>query len=123
MQPMLPSDHEWLKLGEKTEHIVLKASMLSSSAPAATLEDIRTLIRSMNSYYSNRIEGQGIHPANIEKALRNDFSASPEIAALQRTRHCSLVFRWNRCLCSCLICILRRAQRFKVDECELATHI
>ena len=84
MQPMLPSEHEWLKLGEKTEHIVLKASLLSSGAPAATLEDIRTLVRSMNSYYSNRIEGQGTHPANIEKALRNDFSASPEIAALQR---------------------------------------
>jgi Fic family protein len=38
----------------------------------------------MNSYYSNRIEGQGTHPLNIEKALHNDFSASPDIAKLQR---------------------------------------
>jgi Fic family protein len=38
----------------------------------------------MNSYYSNRIEGQGTHPLNIERALHNDFSSKPDVARLQR---------------------------------------
>lgn len=38
----------------------------------------------MNSYYSNRIEGQGTHPRNIENALHHDFSQKPDVAKLQR---------------------------------------
>ncbi len=38
----------------------------------------------MNSYYSNRIEGQSTHPLNIERALKRDFSDQPETAKLQR---------------------------------------
>jgi Fic family protein len=38
----------------------------------------------MNSYYSNSIEGQGAHPANIERALRHDFSDKPDVAKRQR---------------------------------------
>jgi Fic family protein len=38
----------------------------------------------MNSYYSNRIEGQSAHPANIERALVKDFSDQPNTAKLQR---------------------------------------
>jgi Fic family protein len=38
----------------------------------------------MNSYYSNRIEGQSTHPYNIESALKNDFSHRPDEARLQR---------------------------------------
>jgi Fic family protein len=38
----------------------------------------------MNSYYSNRIEGQATHPANIERALRQDFSQTPDVARRQR---------------------------------------
>ena len=38
----------------------------------------------MNSYYSNRIEGQSTHPVNIDKALKKDFSTEPSIAQRQR---------------------------------------
>jgi Fic family protein len=38
----------------------------------------------MNSYYTNRIEGQHTLPADIERAMRQDFAASPERAAKQR---------------------------------------
>lgn len=38
----------------------------------------------MNSYYSNRIEGQGTHPLNIERALHRQFSDKPDVARLQR---------------------------------------
>lgn len=45
---------------------------------------MRQLVRQMNSYYSNRIEGQSTHPHNIERALQNDFSHKPDEARLQR---------------------------------------
>jgi Fic family protein len=45
--------------------------------------ELRTLLRSMNSYYSNRIEGQHTLPCEIEKALVQDFSNNTELAAKQ----------------------------------------
>lgn len=38
----------------------------------------------MNSYYSNRIEGQSTHPLDIAAALRSEYSASEDTARLQR---------------------------------------
>lgn len=64
--------------------IVQAALSLTSTAHSSARDTVRELVRSMNSYYSNRIEGQGIHPFNIEKALRHDFSQQPDIAKLQR---------------------------------------
>ncbi len=46
--------------------------------------ELRVLLRSMNSYYSNRIEGQHTRPHEIEQALAKDFSANKELAAKQR---------------------------------------
>lgn len=45
---------------------------------------IAHLLRSVNSYYSNRIEGQHTHPRDIERALRRSFSREPGKARLQR---------------------------------------
>jgi hypothetical protein len=47
-------------------------------------QTIRDRVRSMNSYYSNRIEGQSTHPLLIEAALRKEFSDKPDVARLQR---------------------------------------
>jgi len=41
------------------------------------------LLRQMNSYYSNLIEGHHTHPLDIEKALRADYSTDPAKRALQ----------------------------------------
>ncbi|WP_231952143.1 hypothetical protein [Achromobacter sp. MFA1 R4] len=38
----------------------------------------------MNSYCSNRIEGQSTTPRNIDAALHHDFTDQPEVARLQR---------------------------------------
>ncbi len=46
--------------------------------------ELRTLLRSMNSYYTNRIEGQHTRPHEIEQALRKDFSKDAKLAAKQR---------------------------------------
>jgi Fic family protein len=41
------------------------------------------LVRSMNCYYSNLIEGHDIHPIDIERALKKDYSADPKKRDLQ----------------------------------------
>ena len=45
---------------------------------------VARLVRSVNSYYSNRIEGQHTHPLDIERALKADFSSQPDEARKQR---------------------------------------
>jgi Fic family protein len=41
------------------------------------------LVRSMNCYYSNLIEGHDTHPVDIERALKKDYSADPKKRNLQ----------------------------------------
>jgi Fic family protein len=45
---------------------------------------LRQLLRAMNSYYSNKIEGQHTLPLEIEQALLNDYAAQPDKARRQR---------------------------------------
>ena len=64
---------------------VMEAShRLQGATNPSTRAEIQALVRSMNSYYSNRIEAQSTHPLNIERALRADFSGAPEVAKRQR---------------------------------------
>jgi Fic family protein len=69
---------------QRTRAVVEQSLRLSGSAHPATVASLRELVREMNSYYSNRIEGQSTHPLNIERALRQDFSDKPDVAMLQR---------------------------------------
>lgn len=46
--------------------------------------ELRTLLRSMNAYCTNRIEGQHTRPHQIDQALRKDFSKDAKLAAKQR---------------------------------------
>ncbi len=71
-------------MGEKAADIALSALRLSAAAHPDSRSTVRELVRSMNSYYSNRIEGQGTHPLNIERALRKEFSNQPDVARLQK---------------------------------------
>ena len=82
-EPLLPQ----LQLGdliEGTRGVVEKALRLHNAVAPSTRRALRELVRGMNSYYSNRIEGQGTHPQNIERALGADFSATPSVAQRQR---------------------------------------
>ncbi len=64
--------------------VIEAALRLQGATNEATRGEIRALVRSMNSYYSNRIEGQSTHPLNIERALKADFSDQPNVAKRQR---------------------------------------
>jgi Fic family protein len=82
-EPLLPQGALDTLVAE-SRRVFAASGALRSALHPSTLETVRELVRSMNSYYSNRIEGQSTHPANIERALRADFSGRPEVAQRQR---------------------------------------
>lgn len=82
-EPLMPQQR-LEELRQRTRTVVEKSFQLSSRAHPSTIKSLRELVRSMNSYYSNRIEGHSTHPADIERALHQNFSNKPDIAKLQR---------------------------------------
>ncbi len=78
--PLLPSEAKLEPLLVKA-HDLARLALALDGRPAA---ELRTLLRSMNSYYSNRIEGQHTRPLELEQALRKDFSSDAKLAARQR---------------------------------------
>lgn len=72
-----------------------KAASLRSALPASLLAALATLVRSMNCYYSNLIEGHDTHPIDIERALQQDYSADPHQRDLQLEAQAHIaVQRW-----------------------------
>lgn len=53
------------------------------SLPTGVLTALSDLVRAMNCYYSNLIEGHDIHPIDIERAIKNDYSTNTEKRNLQ----------------------------------------
>jgi len=70
---MLPEGHD-RELEDLALALVEKASALASQLHPRVREEIGSLVRSMNCYYSNLIEGHNTHPADINRALAQDFS-------------------------------------------------
>lgn len=60
------------------------ANRLAGRLAPAVAASIGDLVRSMNCYYSNLIEGHDTHPIEIERALAEDFSADPKKRDLQK---------------------------------------
>lgn len=84
MEPMLPPEGE-RKLEDLAMDLATKASGLASQLPQAVRRSIGDLVRSMNCYYSNLIEGHDTHPRDIDRALAHaDYSTDPQKRALQR---------------------------------------
>ncbi|RCW21147.1 Fic family protein [Ciceribacter lividus] len=68
---------------------------LKRSLPAEIVTALSDLVRSMNCYYSNLIEGHDTHPVDIERALKNDYSADPQKRNLQLEARAHIeVQRW-----------------------------
>ncbi len=51
-----------------------KSAGFRRSLPESLLGSLADLVRAMNCYYSNLIEGHDTHPVDIERALKNDYS-------------------------------------------------
>jgi len=63
--------------------LIRGAERLRASLHPITRKGVTDLVRSMNSYYSNLIEGHRTKPRDIEAAMRKDFSTNPAQRALQ----------------------------------------
>ena len=80
-EPLLPSPAQQAPLLVKAHDLARSATQLAGLPIAPGL---RALLRGMNSYYTNRIEGQHTRPLEIEQALALNFSDNKELAARQR---------------------------------------
>lgn len=85
MEPLLVSEssRHRSELADLAITLTEKSASLRSSLPPKIIEALATLVRSMNCYYSNLIEGHDTHPINIEQALNEDFSDDPKQRDLQ----------------------------------------
>jgi len=84
MEPLLPGEFKIAPLLERASDLIRNADRLAGWSAAGTLPGLRQLLRSMNSYYSNKIEGQHTLPLEIEQALRNDYAKDADKARRQR---------------------------------------
>src|SRR5690349_12394257 len=82
-EPLLPT-LEHPELSALAEDLGARARELKGLVHPATERRIAELLRGVNSYYSNRIEGQHTHPRQIERALQKKFDKEPDKAKLQR---------------------------------------
>lgn len=83
IEPLLPQQRleELFDLAKS----VTEASLgLRGALHPGTAATLARLLRAMNAYYSNKIEGHSTHPLNIDRGLRQDFSTRPKVAQLQR---------------------------------------
>jgi Fic family protein len=80
-EPLLPADARMEPLLTKAHDLSRLATTLAGTSVPP---ELRGLLRSMNSYYTNRIEGQHTRPHEIDQALRQDFSKDAALAAKQR---------------------------------------
>jgi Fic family protein len=61
-------------LDDLAVQVLAKSAALGSALPEATQASMHELLRIINSYYSNMIEGNSTHPIDIERAARKDYS-------------------------------------------------
>ncbi|WPL19225.1 mobile mystery protein B [Thiorhodovibrio winogradskyi] len=63
--------------------LAARAASFQRSLPEGVLDALADLVRAMNCYYSNLIEGHDTHPIDIERALNADYSADSDKRNLQ----------------------------------------
>ena len=83
MEPMLPQDGLG-QLDDLSIELVAKASGFAGKLNPIVRQSVGDLVRSMNCYYSNLIEGHNTHPRDIDRALSEDYAAEPQKRALQQ---------------------------------------
>jgi len=84
MEPLLPVSGA-PDLAEISVQIYKKSGELKASLPSEVVRrEVAKLVREMNSYYSNLIEGHKTLPRDIEKALKQDFAEKEDDRRNQR---------------------------------------
>jgi Fic family protein len=82
MEPMLPEETS-RDLEDIAFDLTSKANSLAGKLHPTVALTVGNLVRSMNCYYSNLIEGHDTHPRDIDRALDQNLSNQPKKRALQ----------------------------------------
>ena len=85
MEPMVISEgsRHRAALTDLALDLAQKSAGFRRSLPDSLLYSLADLVRSMNCYYSNLIEGHDTHPIDIERALKDDYSKDAKKRDLQ----------------------------------------
>lgn len=97
MQPLTLSESSRHRssLTDLVVELTARSAGLSRSLPTGVATALAELVRGMNCYYSNLIEGHDTHPFDIERALRDDYSDDPRTRDLQLEARAHIaVQRW-----------------------------
>jgi len=81
MTPLLPEKAD--ELQDLALDVIQKSAALGNRQHPVTLETLRELLRIINSYYSNLIEGHNTHPHDIVRAMQKDYDSEPAKRNLQ----------------------------------------
>ena len=82
MEPLLPAAGE-RRLEDLAVRLASESAGLASQLAPSVRDSVGALVRSMNCYYSNLIEGHNTRPRDIDRALRQDYAQDPERRKLQ----------------------------------------
>jgi len=83
MEPLVPEDRDG-KLADLGLEVIRRAERLRLALHPVTRRSVVDLVRSMNSYYSNLIEGHRTTPRDIDAALRHEFTGDRKQRDLQQ---------------------------------------
>lgn len=81
MEPLLPDGSPDLE--DPAREVVSRSAALGGQLHPVTRDAVVELLRIINSYYSNLIEGHSTHPIDIERAMRQDYAGDPAKRDLQ----------------------------------------
>jgi Fic family protein len=85
MEPLLIGEGSRHRVGltDLALELAQKSAGFRRSLPESLLSSLADLVRSMNCYYSNLMEGHDTHPIDIESALKGDYSIDAKKRDLQ----------------------------------------
>src|SRR5689334_1144067 len=83
MEPMMPAEGN-TELSNLVLDLIGESQRLAGMLHPKVQESVGDLVRSMNCYYSNFIEGHNTHPRDIDRALANDYSTEARKRSLQK---------------------------------------
>jgi Fic family protein len=81
MTPLLPEEADDLQ--DLALEVIQKSAALGTRQHPVTLDTLRELLRIINSYYSNLIEGHNTHPYDIVRAMQKEYDVEPAKRNLQ----------------------------------------
>ena len=81
MTPFLPEGAD--ELQDLALEVLQKSAALSNRQHPVTLDTLREVLRIINSYYSNLIEGHSTHPYDIVRAMQKEYDTEPAKRDLQ----------------------------------------